>query len=154
MKRCMPLHACSIVYTVQYAVSTSAQMPGPRRSHQPHWSPRSKTISIRPKRWPSFFALAKELNKATDEEQKQALAAAMFASGDLMGLLQTDPEEWFAGDADGEMPAEEVEELIAKRNATRAAKDFAAADGFRDQLAAAGIQIEDGPDGTTWKRGG
>jgi cysteinyl-tRNA synthetase len=36
----------------------------------------------------------------------------------------------------------------------RAAKDFAAADDYRDQLVAAGIKIEDGAGGTSWRRGG
>jgi cysteinyl-tRNA synthetase len=107
-----------------------------------------------PKALAEYFALAKELNKTSTDSERQQLAAAMYASGDLMGLLQSDPDDWFAGDAEGEVSAEEIEALIAKRNEARAAKDFAAADGFRDQLADAGIQIEDGADGTTWKRGG
>jgi cysteinyl-tRNA synthetase len=107
-----------------------------------------------PKALAEFFALAKALNKATDEDEKRRLAAEMYAAGDLMGLLQSDPEEWFARDIDGELSAEDVEALIAKRNAARAAKDFAAADDYRDQLAAAGIKIEDGSGGTTWRRGG
>jgi len=93
------------------------------------------------------------LNKAVDVGEKQNLAAVMYAAGDLMGLLQSDPEEWFAGDVDGELSADEIEALIAKRNAARAAKDFAIADAVRDQLAAAGIRIEDGADGTSWRRG-
>ena len=42
--------------------------------------------------------------------------------------------------------------LIEKRNAARAAKDFATADALRDELAAAGIQIQDGAGGTTWRK--
>jgi cysteinyl-tRNA synthetase len=80
------------------------------------------------------------------------LAAAMYAAGDLMGLLQSDPEEWFAGDVEGELSADDIEALIAKRNAARKDKDFATADAVRDQLSAAGIKIEDGPGGTTWRR--
>ena len=76
----------------------------------------------------------------------------MYASGDLMGLLQSDPEEWFAGEVEGELSAEDIEALIDKRNTARNDKDFAAADAVRDELAAAGIKIEDGPDGTTWRR--
>ena len=106
-----------------------------------------------PKALAEFFALAKSLNKKTDDAERRELAATMFAAGDLMGLLQSDPEEWFAGDVDGELSAEEIEALIEKRNAARAAKDFAAADDYRDQLTAAGIQIEDGAGGTTWRRG-
>ena len=107
-----------------------------------------------PKALAEFFALAKSLNKMTDDDERQKTAAVMYAAGDLMGLLQSDPEEWFAGDVDGELSADDIETLIEKRNAARAAKDFAAADGVRDELAAAGIQIEDGAGGTTWRRGG
>jgi cysteinyl-tRNA synthetase len=50
------------------------------------------------------------------------------------------------------MLAEEIESLIAERNKARAAKEFAKADQIRDQLAAAGVAIEDGADGTRWRR--
>ena len=76
----------------------------------------------------------------------------MYATGDLLGLLRQDPEEWFAGAADSELSPEAINEMVEKRNAARAARDFAAADALRDELAAAGIQIEDGPGGTTWRR--
>jgi len=52
------------------------------------------------------------------------------------------------------MPGDEIETLIARRNEARAARDFGTADAIRDQLAAAGVTIEDGPDGTTWRRSG
>jgi cysteinyl-tRNA synthetase len=105
-----------------------------------------------PKAMAEFFGLARELNKATDAGERQRLAAAMFATGDLLGLLQQDPEAWFAVAADSALSAEAINEMIEKRNAARAAKDFAAADALRDELAAAGVQIEDGPAGTTWRR--
>jgi cysteinyl-tRNA synthetase len=105
-----------------------------------------------PKAMAELFGLARELNKATDGDERQQRAATMFATGDLLGLLQQDPEQWFAGAADGELSAEAIDEMIQKRNAARATKDFASADAIRDELAAAGIQIEDGPDGTTWRR--
>ena len=107
-----------------------------------------------PKAMAEFFALAKTLNKTSDDAEKQRLAAAMYASGDLMGLLQSDPESWFAGDIEGQLSADEIEALIEKRNEARAAKDYAAADAFRDQLTNAGIKIEDGSDGTSWRRVG
>ena len=105
-----------------------------------------------PKAMAEFFALAKDLNKARDADEKIRLAASMFATGDLMGLLQSDPEEWFAGHVEGELSAEDIEVLIGKRNAARKDKDFATADAVRDQLAAANIKIEDGAGGTTWRR--
>jgi len=105
-----------------------------------------------PKAMAEFFALAKALNKADDAAEKQRLAAIMQAAGDLMGILQSDPDEWFAGHVEGELSADEIEALIKKRNVARADKDFATADAVRDQLAAAGIRIEDGAGGTTWRR--
>ena len=107
-----------------------------------------------PKAMAEFFALARALNKTNDLAEMEALAAQMYAAGELIGLLGNDPEEWFAGDVEGDMPAGEVEALIEKRNEARRDRDFQAADAIRDQLTAAGIAIEDGPDGTTWRRGG
>jgi cysteinyl-tRNA synthetase len=107
-----------------------------------------------PKAMAEFFALARALNKSNDPAEIEALAAQMYASGELMGLLGSDPEEWFAGHVEGDMPSEEIEALIAKRNEARAVKDFEAADAIRNQLADAGITIEDGAGGTTWRRSG
>jgi len=47
---------------------------------------------------------------------------------------------------------DEIDALVAARNAARAAKDFAEADRIRDELAARGITIEDTPTGTVWHR--
>ena len=104
-----------------------------------------------PKAMAEFFGLARELNKAAEDSERQRLAAVMFATGNLLGLLQQDPEAWFAV-ADSVLSAEAINEMIEKRNAARAAKDFATADALRDELAAAGIQIEDGAGGTTWRK--
>jgi cysteinyl-tRNA synthetase len=45
-----------------------------------------------------------------------------------------------------------IEALLAKRQAARAAKDFALADGIREELAAKGILLEDTPGGPRWRR--
>ena len=105
-----------------------------------------------PKAMAEFFGLARSLNKASDADERRRLAAEMRAAGDLLGVLQSDPEAWFAGHGEGELSPEEIEALLEKRRAARADRDFAAADSIRDELAGAGIQIEDGPDGTTWRR--
>ena len=107
-----------------------------------------------PKAMAEFFALARALNKSNDPAEMEALAAQMYAAGDLLGILANDPEAWFAGDAGDGMSGADIDALIAKRNEARAARDFQAADAIRDQLAEAGVIIEDGPDGTTWRRGG
>jgi cysteinyl-tRNA synthetase len=105
-----------------------------------------------PKALAELFGLARALNKATDATTRQALAAQLYACGDLIGVLGDDPDAWFAGRADGEMSAADIEALIAERTKARAARDFEAADAVRDHLAAAGISIEDGDGGTSWRR--
>jgi cysteinyl-tRNA synthetase len=45
-----------------------------------------------------------------------------------------------------------VNALLARRAAARAAKDWPASDQVRDELAALGVQVKDGPTGTTWSR--
>ncbi|MDJ0916670.1 MAG: cysteine--tRNA ligase [Woeseiaceae bacterium] len=105
-----------------------------------------------PKAMAEFFGLARELNKADEESQRRSLAAQMYASGDLMGLLQSDPDTWFAGQDASGLSAEQIEALIDERTAARADRNFARADEIRNELAEAGVQIEDGPGGTTWRR--
>ena len=43
-----------------------------------------------------------------------------------------------------------VEELVARRQAARKAKDWAAADALRDELSAMGVVVEDTPTGPIW----
>lgn len=107
-----------------------------------------------PKALAELFALAKALNKTTDAAARTSLAAGLLAGGELMGLMQSDPEDWFAHAAEGEMSAADIDALLREREEARAAKDFAKADGIRDQLAALRITIEDGAGGTRWRRGG
>ncbi|MGB5579706.1 MAG: cysteine--tRNA ligase [Woeseia sp.] len=106
-----------------------------------------------PKAIAEMFSLVRNLNKETDDASRQKLAAELYACGDLLGLLGNDPDEWFAGSDAGELSAAAIEKLLQQREDARAARDFAAADGIRDQLSAAGISIEDGADGTRWRRG-
>ncbi len=80
--------------------------------------------------------------------------AALLAAGAMLGLLEETPEDWLKGRAGGDDGLDEgaIEEMIARRKQARADKDFAESDRIRDELAARGIVLEDGPEGTTWRR--
>ena len=68
-----------------------------------------------------------------------------------MGLLNGNPEVWLRGASDAE--ATEIETRIAERAQARKERRFADADSIRAELLAAGIVLEDKPDGTTaWRR--
>jgi cysteinyl-tRNA synthetase len=98
-------------------------------------------------------AIAREVNRLDGADAKRALAEQLRASAWYLGLLAADPLEWFAGVADGDaIDAAEIEGLLAQRVALRAARDFAGADRIRDELAARDIAIEDGPEGSRWRR--
>jgi cysteinyl-tRNA synthetase len=74
----------------------------------------------------------------------------------ILGLLQSDPEAWFrwqpAG-AGGGLSDADIEAAIQSRLAARKVKNFGEADRIRKELADAGVVLEDGPGGTTWRRG-
>jgi cysteinyl-tRNA synthetase len=109
-----------------------------------------------------LFELANELNKTRD----QALAALLKGLGGLLGLLQRTPDEHFkvltyskgavSANVSGQLTSilgdSTIEELIAKRLDARKAKDFKRSDAIRDELKSVGIVLEDGPQGTLWRR--
>ena len=92
--------------------------------------------------------LAGAVNRAVDAGERAVLQAALRQGAALLGLMEHDPEDWLRGEGDAA-----VEERIAARAQARKERRFADADRIRDELAAAGILLEDGPGGTTWRRG-
>jgi cysteinyl-tRNA synthetase len=85
--------------------------------------------------------LAREMNAADGDALAEA-KGRLLAVADLMGLLQQDPEQWFTQSRGGsDISAEEIEVLIAKRIQAKADKDYAGADGVREELKAMGVVL-------------
>ena len=95
--------------------------------------------------------LAKALNKASESE-KPAAKAALLAGGAVLGVLGESPDEWLAKDAEGGLSSDAIDQLLVERADAKSNRDFARADAIRDELNAAGIIIEDGASGATWRR--
>ena len=114
--------------------------------------------------------LAGEINRARaagSTAEATALARQLRAMGAVLGLLALPAEDWFrasrgtaaavagaTSDGDGAAWSDKrIDAAIAARQAARGAKDFKRSDEIRDELAAAGIVLEDKPGGiTVWRR--
>ncbi|MFT4063593.1 cysteine--tRNA ligase [Paraburkholderia sp.] len=104
-----------------------------------------------------LYRLLEELEQASRGPARQWAKARLLASAQLLGLLQQEPAralDALRGFA-GELPAPDdawVESLVARRTEARRQRAFAEADALRDELVRAGIQLEDTPHGTVWRR--
>ncbi|NWO02390.1 MAG: cysteine--tRNA ligase [Idiomarinaceae bacterium] len=131
-------------------------------------TPQAAGEELRSKYWQSFqqamdddlnapeamsvlFEIAREINRNRESAPDTAaqLAHVLLELAEVMGLLQQSPEEFLQGDDDD---VAKIETLIAKRNQAREDKDWAAADEARDELTNMGIVLEDGAEGTRWRR--
>ncbi len=95
-----------------------------------------------------------ELHKLANEGD----AGGLLAGANFLGLLNQEDENWFKWQPATEVDADGIDDaaidtLIAERTEARKAKNFARSDEIRDKLAAEGVTLEDGPGGTTWRRG-
>jgi len=120
-------------------------------------------------------ALAREVNLAKDSRELSSaasLGAELRSLANILGLLTIEPGQWFrlrkrdvaitpgsgsiaivGGAASVDLGDEEIERLIEARTAARSAKNWAESDRIRDELATAGIVLEDRPGGkTVWRR--
>jgi cysteinyl-tRNA synthetase len=104
-----------------------------------------------------LFDLAREVNRAKSDksDEQHALASLLRHLGGIIGLLQSEADEFLksqAGQGAG-LSDTAIDELVEQRLQARADRNWADADRIRDELSAAGIVIEDGAEGTRWRRG-
>jgi cysteinyl-tRNA synthetase len=84
------------------------------------------------------------------------LAGALRAATGVLGICQQAPSSYLARRyarvmVERGLDSAKVEEVVARRTAARAARDFAAADALRQELLALGVEVKDTPAGTVWK---
>lgn len=101
----------------------------------------------------AIHELAAALNRAETAEEKAKAKGELLSAGQALGLLMQDAEIWFKGGSSGGPSEAEIEAQITARLEARKAKNFAESDRIRDALAAQGVILQDGPTGTTWRRG-
>lgn len=94
-----------------------------------------------------IFELVKFINTNTDENSSKEFVEALFKQlntlADICGLILTRKEE---------ILDQEIEDMIAARQAARKEKNFKLADEIRDTLLQKGIVLEDTREGVKWKR--
>lgn len=91
-----------------------------------------------------LFQLSREINKT----KSPSLAATLKHLAAMLGFLQESPEAFLqTGTAD----TDAISQLVAKRFEARLQRDWAKADAIRNQLLAQGVEVEDGPEGSTWR---
>ncbi|OON34759.1 cysteine--tRNA ligase [Izhakiella australiensis] len=108
-----------------------------------------------PEAYSVLFDLAREVNRLKGEDSAAAngLAARLRQLGAVLGLLEQSPEQFLqSGAQQNDDEVAQIEALIQARLDARKDKAWAKADEARDRLTAMGIVLEDGPQGTTWRR--
>lgn len=104
-----------------------------------------------PRALAELSALARSAHTVCDPASRAVLKGEILGCGEMLGILQQEPEAWFAGDVN-DVDTGLINKLIAERDQARREKDYTKADKVRDELSAMGVAIEDGPEGTRWRQ--
>jgi len=108
-----------------------------------------------PEAYSVLFDMAREVNrlKSEDGASAHALASKLREMANVLGILQQDPELFLQSGAQvNDEEVAEIEHWVKARADARAAKAWAEADIARDKLNALGVIVEDGPQGSSWRR--
>lgn len=110
-----------------------------------------------PKAISLLHELARDLNRNKDKAAKEALAlaATLRKLGDVLGILQDDPQRFLQAKIEAnanDIDEDSIQNFIDQRLEAKTAKDYQKADEIRDHLATLGISLEDTPQGTIWRR--
>ncbi|HLU27992.1 MAG TPA: DALR domain-containing protein, partial [Glycomyces sp.] len=98
--------------------------------------------------------VVREGNSALARGDKEAVARLLAETQNMLDVLGLDPRspQWRSSGSDLEPVVDAlVAVALEQRKAARARKDYEAADAIRNQLAAAGIVVEDTPHGPRWE---
>lgn len=97
-----------------------------------------------------LFDLAAQVHKSATAQAAQAAAEQLMQLGAVLGVLQQDPQAFLR--AGVRLSEADIEQRIAERAQAKRDRDFKRADEIRAALLAEGIELKDGPQGTTWVR--
>ncbi len=102
-----------------------------------------------------LLASGKGVSKGVRHATIARFVADMDRIAGILGCFGQDPDAWLLGRRDGKaarlgLDLQLVEDLVARRQAAREQKDWAAADTLREELAALGVGVQDGADGSSW----
>ncbi len=103
----------------------------------------------------SLLASGKGIDKASRYSSIACFVADMVPVAEIIGCFGQDPATWLLARRDGRarrmgLDTDRVDALVLARQKAREEKDWAEADRTRDELAALGVRVMDGPDGSVW----
>ncbi len=104
-----------------------------------------------PAAFSELHKLAKKAIAEKDPALRKNIKKQIMAAGNMLGILQQEPSEWFRGI--GDLDEDEIQNFLDSRAQAKKDKNFELADDIRDKLMAMKIQIQDHPDGTSsWRK--